>query len=824
MTRAEVHPATASAIAPNPWPDYRSIPEGPRAVLAALHLTEPDREGLSRLSDAAWAEALAFADRTRLPLAVRRAAPQAGLPRWVRQRLEHNAAGNRERIRCIREIYREMQTRLAAAGIAFVALKGLTHCPHFCAAEERPQYDIDLYVPPAAAQAAQDVFLAWGYEPIRGMDSFPTDHLPALIRKTGWEWRGDYFDVEIPLAVEIHVRFWNEKLERLPAPGVEQFWERRIVREVAGLELPVLDAADALGYAALHFLRHLLQGSARPFHAYELACFLDARAGDAAFWQRWQQCHAPALRRLEAVSFRVAQKWFGSRGGPCVEAEIETLPEDVQAWLETFATAPLAAQFRPNKDELWLHLSLLHSLSDCLRVVRRRLLPLQIPGPVDAVFVPDSQMSYRRRLLQQVRRARFAARRAAHHLRVLPGVLVSGARWWWRTNDLGGQFWTFLAAAALFDVGLFIFVLLYNLYLLDLGYREDFLGRLSGVGTLGTVAGTLPAAWIARKLGMRRAFLAVIGASVTLVALRAVAGGSGLLLGLAFLWGLIFALWAVLIAPMIAATVAENRRPKAFSLFFASMIGVGAVGNWIGGRLPLWLHGKQPALLFSAVLIAAAAIPALWIRSRPMARERARLYPRSPFLLRYLAAFAIWNLATACFNPFTNVYFHRLNFAVEQIGTLFSASQLCQAGTLLLAPLVIRRLGLVPGIAWMMAGTAMALGVLAGQPAGAGAAFAYVAYMSVQWMSEPGLNTLLMNHVAEEEQGGASALNYLVAFLAQAAAAFVAGPLLAQSGYATVLGGAALLALAAAILFGLVVAGRSSAPSSSEARRASVPP
>ena len=47
------------------------------------------------------------------------------------------------------------------------------------------------------------------------MEDFPTDHLPALIRKTGWEWRGDFFDPEIPTAIELHHRFWNSQFARL---------------------------------------------------------------------------------------------------------------------------------------------------------------------------------------------------------------------------------------------------------------------------------------------------------------------------------------------------------------------------------------------------------------------------------------------------------------------------------------------------------------------------------------------------------------------------------------------------------------------------------
>jgi predicted MFS family arabinose efflux permease len=73
--------------------------------------------------------------------------------------------------------------------------------------------------------------------------------------------------------------------------------------------------------------------------------------------------------------------------------------------------------------------------------------------------------------------------------------------------------------------------------------------------------------------------------------------------------------------------------------------------------------------------------------------------------------------------------------------------------------------------------------------------------MAFQWMSEPGLNALLMSRVAERERGGASALNYLVAFSAQAVAALGAGRLLAHFGYGTVLVASALLAVAAAALF-----------------------
>jgi MFS family permease len=354
-------------------------------------------------------------------------------------------------------------------------------------------------------------------------------------------------------------------------------------------------------------------------------------------------------------------------------------------------------------------------------------------------------------------------------------------------------------AAVAFNFGQFIFVLLYNLRLLDLGFREDLLGTISSAGAIGCVVGTIPGAMAVRRFGLRNAMAGSLGGIAVLAALRALAVTQVPLVALSFANGLLFAVWAVVLAPSIAAAVDEKRRPMAFSLFFATMLSLGVAGGWMGGKLPLWMHGKQPALLLAAGLTALALWPASRLRL-PQPAGEARVYPRGPFLVRYLLPFALWNLATGAFNPFFNAYFARLRFPVERIGEVFSAAQIAQVLAVFLAPWIFRRFGLVTGIACMMAATAIGLGGLAAQPPGAAAALAYVFYAVCQWMSEPGLNTLLMNRVDEGERGGASALNYLVAFSAQALAAFLAGGLLARFGYVAVLSGAALVATLAAVL------------------------
>jgi MFS family permease len=796
----------------NPWPDRRKLAPGAAAVLAALHLGEPRLDLLASLGEREWRAALDFADRSQLTLVLRGVAlrdfglsggARVAMPAAVRERLDRNAADNLERLRRTEELYRALAERLGAAGIEFLALKGLTQCQWVgLPPETRAQYDIDILTPRETVDAARDAVAALGFEPLKHAEKLPTDHLPAMIRKTGWEWRGNFFDPEMPLAVEPHFRFWNPGTERLSAPGVEEFWSRRFTSEIAGTALSVLHPADALGYSALHLLKHILQGSARPFHVYEVARFLDARAGDDAFWEEWRGLHAPELRRLEAVGFRFASAWFGCRAGNVAQEEMDGLPAPTRAWFEDFALVPAATGFSASKAELWLHVSLLNAPADIFSVVRRRLLPVNLPGAADATHIPASQMTRRRHLLKNARRAAYIASRLRHHTAALWPTAASGVRWWWRTNGLGPQFWIFLAAAVVFNFGLFIFVLLYNLFLMDLGYKEDFLGLVNGASRAGSLVGIIPAGFLAHRYGLRRCLLATIVATAAIEVGRAAIGASLPLAALAFLSGLVFSLWAVILSPIVAGTVEESRRPRAFSFFFAAMFATGIAGNGLGGLLPLWMHGKRPVLLLSAAMAAVAVAPALRLHIGARPSPGVRVYPRSRFLLRFLIPFAVWHVATGSFNPLNNAYFARFGFSGPQIGGIFAGSQAVQVAAVLLAPLVIRRAGLLAGIAWMMAATAVALGGLATRSPGAAAILAYFTYMAFQWMSEPGLNSLLMNHFDERERPGASAESLMVAFGAQALAAFAAGKLLVRFDYGPVLAGAAVLAGVAALLFG----------------------
>jgi predicted MFS family arabinose efflux permease len=77
--------------------------------------------------------------------------------------------------------------------------------------------------------------------------------------------------------------------------------------------------------------------------------------------------------------------------------------------------------------------------------------------------------------------------------------------------------------------------------------------------------------------------------------------------------------------------------------------------------------------------------------------------------------------------------------------------------------------------------------------------------MAFQWMSEPGMYSLLMGKVQLSERSGASALNFLVISSASAVATVLAGEGITRFGYPTVIRMTAALAFVAALLFGFLL-------------------
>jgi MFS family permease len=404
---------------------------------------------------------------------------------------------------------------------------------------------------------------------------------------------------------------------------------------------------------------------------------------------------------------------------------------------------------------------------------------------------------------------------------------------WLREQKLGRGFWIFFTAAFFFDFGFAVYVFLFNLYLLDLHFNERSMGLIGGAMTLGSVVGTLPAGFLARKTGLKPLLIVCFIAAPVLCSLRTIEMWQAAQIVLGFLSGLAMCLWGVCFLPAIARLTTEQNRTSAFSLIFSASIGTATLGGVVCGYLPQWLKmagfAMHPAEVKRLILLAACGIAAVGIfavlrlklpltetsdesettciaenseQGSPRVRKGRPWWNIHPFLLRFLPSMALWTAVVASFTPFANVYLSReLHLPLAQIGLVFSVAQIVQFAVGLLTPVLFRVLGLVKGIVATQLMTAVAVGCLAGIRNAQLAIVVYLLFSGMQWMSAPGLYNLLMSKVPDEERSSAAGITMFCNAVMGSAATAGAGILFTRFGYPPVLVGIAALAVVAAVLF-----------------------
>lgn len=386
------------------WSGVAALPAGPRAAMRALRFDRPDVSGLDTLAEKEWKGLLGWLDRQQMTLLFGdRCAGR--LPNWVAERIEGNRQANRIRLDRLRQEYGAVAQALDEARIAHTALKGFSHAPPYVpAAELRPQYDLDLLVAPEDFERARRALAALGFESANERDTAPADHSPPLVRRTGWRWRADYFDTEIPPVVELHYQLWDSATEGFDMPALAD---------------PAFEPSGSPVYAAAHALRHLLRGSLKALHVYEIARFLHESRSSGAW---------PAADGPQAIVFSLAQRWFGCSLPPPVAAAADGLPSPVRAWLERYAASPLTKELRANKDELWLHFELARDWRSAVRIARRRLAPFSLPGALDGHY-DKMRPSAPERARRAARYAGYTSRRLGFHAVSLGKTALEAVRW-----------------------------------------------------------------------------------------------------------------------------------------------------------------------------------------------------------------------------------------------------------------------------------------------------------------------------------------------------------------------------------------------------------
>jgi hypothetical protein len=278
--------------------------------------------------------------------------------------------------------------------------------------------------------------------------------------------------------------------------------------------------------------------------------------------------------------------------------------------------------------------------------------------------------------------------------------------------------WRFLFYWGMVSFGYFgIFGVLFNLYLLRLGYGPEFIGFLLGMGQFVWAAFCLPAAAVGPRIGLKRSML--IGQGVVAVGSALVVATEALpadlrslaLLGVWMLTWVGVSLNVVNSVPYLMEISAPENRSTAFAyhsavvglLGFAGSLIAGAIPGLLAGRLGLSLEGPEP-YRYALLLAPAAYLLGMAVLARARAAQAApedeSHQPggvRVPLGILVFFGVLIFLQSTGdgVVRAFFNIYLDTsLGVNTAQIGTLMGFAQLLPVATALFTPWLIGVLGL----------------------------------------------------------------------------------------------------------------------------------
>lgn len=416
-----------------------------------------------------------------------------------------------------------------------------------------------------------------------------------------------------------------------------------------------------------------------------------------------------------------------------------------------------------------------------------------------------------------------------------------------------------------------MFVVLFNLYLLRLGYDTRFIGILNAVGQVAFIALSLPASRLGRRWGSRRPI--VLALVLYLVGFGLLPFAEFVPDGLRSAWLVVAFLIAFLGGPLywvnsnvyLMGVTDPAVRNHAFSMRTALIPLAGFMGSLLGGWMPGALADLRgldaaavgpyrDALLLAALLYlpalvamlrageaapdveAAADAPAeVGTGNGTGASERGAALPAARHRIPYrvvlpLVAVDMLRISAAVGTlAFFNVYLDvGLGAATERIGLIAGVALLLSGGAALLTPATTRRLGHRSTIAATMLGMALFAVLLALIPNLWVAGVAYAGVMALSAISESSLAVFRMERVGAGLWGLMAGATVTGQGIGEAGILFGGGFLIAGAGFAPYFMVVAGVALVGAVYIWLAIPGAGSArnapPPPTDSQRPDAPP
>lgn len=324
----------------------------------------------------------------------------------------------------------------------------------------------------------------------------------------------------------------------------------------------------------------------------------------------------------------------------------------------------------------------------------------------------------------------------------------------------------YLLSVVLTGAALGVFRLLFNFYVLSLGYDEALLGTLITTSSLTALIAALPMGYLVDIIGQKRAMILGGMFVILAIAVMVIFPSAAMFVAMNVVLGLGQSLNGVAMGPFLMENSGEKERTYLFSFASGLNMASGFIGNWVGGYLPTWMAAMRGGTATSPLaygwslgVIALAAtgglVPLLFLRPVSLAHgQRSMFAPLSFFaknsrlLGRLILPMLIVSLGAGLIMPFMNVFFRQVHHQPDPvIGSMFAWGSLAMGIGLLLAPPLADRFGKIQMVVVTQALSIPFLFLLGFSPAFFLSAAAYYVRLTLMNMSGPVYQTFVMEKV-----------------------------------------------------------------------------
>jgi predicted MFS family arabinose efflux permease len=277
--------------------------------------------------------------------------------------------------------------------------------------------------------------------------------------------------------------------------------------------------------------------------------------------------------------------------------------------------------------------------------------------------------------------------------------------------------WLLLGPVVAAFIGIGVQALVLNLYLISLGFREDYLGLFSFANTAGIGCAALLAGRVSYRIGPRCTLLSAAVVLAGATAVPVASQNAVVLLAVAVVNGAALAHLFIPSATFVMDNAEPAQRSTPYAGHFAAQSVAIVIGSYLGGALPTALAADSNAtttgytltILVSSVLALLSVVPMYLAddsRARGCAASNARSVAKGDQrkqIRRDMAWIVAADTLVAALlgfgRPFINVFFKkRLGADAVQIGFVFALASAATVVASISGPSIGRRSGVIPTI------------------------------------------------------------------------------------------------------------------------------